>query len=52
MLIKIRAFGMNYFESLLQLEEIDSEGITCLVILGIECVGKIADPSDSGLEAG
>ncbi len=50
--VRVKMFGINHSESLLRLEEIDSEGITYPVILGIECIGEVADPSDSGLKAG
>lgn len=51
-LIKVKAFGLNHSEKLLRLNEIRADYIQKPVIPGIECVGEIADPSDSGLTAG
>ena len=51
-LVKVRAFGLNHSEKLLRLNEIRADYIQKPVIPGIECVGEIADPSDSGLEVG
>ena len=51
-LVKVRAFGMNHSEKLLRLNEIRGNHIQKPIIPGIECVGEIADPSDSGLAAG
>ncbi len=51
-LIKVKAFGLNHSEKLLRLNEIRADCIQKPVIPGIECVGEIADPSDSGLTAG
>ncbi len=51
-LVKIRAFGMNHSEQILRLSEIRADYIQKPIIPGIECVGEIADPSDSGLTAG
>ncbi len=51
-LVKVRAFGLNHSEKLLRLNEIRGEHIAKPIIPGIECVGEIADPSDSGLAAG
>lgn len=51
-LVRVRAFGMNHSESLLRLEEIREGHIQRPVIPGIECVGEVADPSDSGLSPG
>ena len=51
-LVKVRAFGMNHSEQVLRLSEIEASYIKKPVIPGIECVGEIADPSDSGWEAG
>ena len=51
-LVKVRAFGMNHSEQVLRMSEIEAPYIQKPVILGIECVGEIADPSDSGLKAG
>ena len=51
-LVKVRAFGLNHSEKLLRLNEIRADYIQKPVIPGIECVGEIADPSDSRLEVG
>ena len=51
-LIKIKAFGLNHSEKLLRLNEIRADYIQKPIIPGIECVGEIADPSDSGLAVG
>ena len=51
-LIRIKAFGMNHSEKILRLSEISEDYISKPVIPGIECVGVVADPSDSGLSAG
>ncbi len=51
-LIKVRAFGMNHSEQILRLSEIKADYIPKPVIPGIECVGEIADPSDSSFLAG
>ena len=51
-LVKVRAFGLNHSEKLLRLNEIRGSHIKKPIIPGIECVGEIADPSDSGLAAG
>lgn len=46
-LVKVKAFGMNHSEKILRLSEIQSNYIQKPIIPGIECVGEIADPSDS-----
>ena len=51
-LVKVRAFGLNHSEKLLRLNEIRADYIQKPVIPGIECVGEIADPSDSGIAVG
>ncbi|MBQ9416616.1 MAG: zinc-binding dehydrogenase [Clostridia bacterium] len=51
-LVKVRAFGLNHSEKLLRLNEIRADYIQKPVIPGIECVGEVADPSDSGLAVG
>lgn len=51
-LVRIKAFGLNHSEKLLRLHEIQADYIQKPVIPGIECVGEIADPSDSGLKTG
>ena len=51
-LVKVKAFGLNHSEKLLRLGEIRADYIQKPVIPGIECVGEIAEPSDSGLAVG
>lgn len=51
-LIKVRAFGMNHSEQILRLSEIRADYIQKPLIPGIECVGEIADPSDSHFKPG
>lgn len=51
-LVKVRAFGMNHSEQILRLHEIEADYIEKPVIPGIECVGEIADASDSGFSVG
>lgn len=51
-LVKVKAFGLNHSEKLLRLNEIRADYIQKPVIPGIECVGEIADPSDSGFAVG
>ena len=51
-LVKVKSFGLNHSEKLLRLNEIRADYIRKPVIPGIECVGEIVDPSDSGLETG
>jgi len=51
-LVKIKAFGLNHSEQILREFEIENDYINKPIIPGIECVGEIADPSDSGLTVG
>lgn len=51
-LVKIMAFGLNHSEQILREYEIERDYIKKPVIPGIECVGLIEDPSDSGLPKG
>lgn len=51
-LVKVKAFGLNHSEKLLRLNEIRAAYIQKPIIPGIECVGEIVDPSDSGLSVG
>lgn len=51
-LVKIRAFGLNHSEQTLRLEEILAPYISKPVIPGIECVGEIADASDTNFAVG
>ena len=47
-LIKIKAFGINHSELMMRQFEGDAPYISLPRIMGIECVGEIDDPSDSG----
>ena len=51
-LVKIRAFGINHSEVLLRQFEISQDYIRKPIDPGIECVGEVADPSDSGFSKG
>ena len=51
-LVKVKAFGMNHSEAILREFEISNDYIQKPIIPGIECVGEIADPSDSGWKKG
>lgn len=51
-LIQIKAFGLNHSEQLLRTSEIQENYIHKPIIPGIECVGEIADPSDSTFKKG
>lgn len=51
-LVKIRAFGLNHSEQILREYEIERDYIQKPVIPGIECVGEIADSSDSDFRTG
>ena len=51
-LVKVKAFGMNHSEQILREFEIENSYIQKPIVPGIECVGEIADPSDSGLKKG
>ena len=51
-LVKVKAFGMNHSEQILRLSEIEADYIRKPIIPGIECVGEVADASDSGLAVG
>ena len=51
-LVKVKAFGLNHSEKLLRLNEICADYIQKPIVPGIECVGEIADPSDSALAVG
>ncbi len=51
-LVKIKAFGINHSEQILRMGEIENDYIQKPVIPGIECVGLIEDPSDSGWNKG
>lgn len=51
-LVKVKAFGLNHSEKILRLSEIRADYIKKPLIPGIECVGEVADPSDSRFERG
>lgn len=51
-LVRVRAFGMNHSEQILREFEIENDYIRKPIIPGIECVGEISDPSDSGWQVG
>ena len=51
-LVKVKAFGMNHSEQILRLSEIEADYIQKPIVPGIECVGEVADASDSGLAVG
>lgn len=51
-LVKIHAAGLNHSEALLRMFEIENDYIRKPIVPGIECVGEVADPSDSGLAKG
>lgn len=51
-LIKVKAFGINHSEVLLRQFEVSQPYINKPIIPGIECVGEIIDPSDSGFRKG
>ena len=51
-LVKVKAFGMNHSEQILREFEIENGYIQKPIIPGIECVGEIADSSDSGWQVG
>ncbi len=51
-LVKVKGFGLNHSEQILRLFEIKADYIRKPIIPGIECVGEVADPSDSSLTVG
>lgn len=51
-LIRVKAFGLNHSEVLLRQFEADRPYIHTPIVPGIECVGEIADKSDSRFEDG
>lgn len=51
-LVKIRAFGLNHSEQILRQFEIEHDYIQKPIIPGIECVGEIADASDTHFSSG
>lgn len=51
-LVKIHAVGLNHSEALMRMYEIDRDYIQKPIVPGIECVGEIADASDTDLKKG
>lgn len=51
-LVRVKAFGINHSEVLLRQFEVAQPYINKPIIPGIECVGEVVDPSDSGLHKG
>ena len=51
-LVKIHAAGLSHSEVLLRMFEIEHDYIQKPIVPGIECVGEIADPSDSHFSKG
>lgn len=51
-LVKIHAAGLNHSEAILRMFEIENDYIRKPIVPGIECVGEVVDPSDSGLAKG
>ena len=51
-LVKVHAVGLNHSEAILRMYEADNDYINTPVVPGIECVGEIADSSDSGFKSG
>ena len=51
-LVKVHAAGLNHSEALLRMFEADNDYINTPIVPGIECVGEIADASDSRFAVG
>ena len=51
-LVRVRGFGLNHSERELRRSEISADYIKKPIIPGIEGVGEISDPGDTGLAAG
>ncbi|MBQ9191715.1 MAG: zinc-binding dehydrogenase [Bacteroidaceae bacterium] len=51
-LVKIHAAGLNHSEALLRMFEADNDYINTPIVPGIECVGEVADASDTDLHVG
>lgn len=51
-LVKIHAAGLNHSEALLRMYEADNNYIATPIVPGIECVGEIADASDTRFKVG
>ena len=51
-LVKVHAAGLNHSEALLRMFEADNDYINTPIVPGIECVGEVADASDTELHVG
>jgi NADPH:quinone reductase-like Zn-dependent oxidoreductase len=51
-LVKVKAFGINHSELILRQFEGNASYIQLPRIIGIECAGEVADPSDTTLHKG
>ncbi len=51
-LVMVHAAGLNHSEALLRMFEADNDYINTPIVPGIECVGEIADASDSDFQKG
>lgn len=51
-LVRVFAAGLNHSEALLRMFEADNDYIATPIVPGIECVGEIADASDSHFAVG
>ena len=51
-LVKVYAAGLNHSEALLRMFEADNDYIATPIVPGIECVGEIADASDTHFRKG
>ena len=51
-LVKVHAAGLNHSEAILRMYEANNDYINTPIVPGIECVGEVVDPSDSGLVKG
>ncbi|MCR4993796.1 MAG: zinc-binding dehydrogenase [Bacteroidales bacterium] len=51
-LVKVHAAGLNHSEALLRMYEADNDYINTPIVPGIECVGEIADASDTHFSIG
>ncbi len=51
-LVKVHAVGLNHSEVILRMYEADNDYINTPIVPGIECVGEIADASDSAFKKG
>ena len=51
-LVKVHAAGLNHSEAILRMYEADNDYINTPIVPGIECVGEVADASDTDLHVG